>query len=97
MHLRIALALIVLRRAWRRDDRGIDDAASLEQQAFASQVRVDLLDEVLGPIELFEHAPKFRMVVSSGIGWPLEGQSELDVLPQTPWWFFLAMSRLGLR
>jgi hypothetical protein len=40
MHLRIALFLAVLRGGWRCDDRGIDDGAGGDTQAFACQVVV---------------------------------------------------------
>jgi hypothetical protein len=42
VHLRVALAFGVLGRARRSDDRGIHDAAALEQEALLRQVRVDL-------------------------------------------------------
>ena len=61
VHLRIALALLVLGRTGRRDDRRVNDAAALEQQSLAGEVRVDLLEDVFRQVVLFQEMPEELM------------------------------------
>ena len=54
VHLGVALAVPVLRRAWRGDDRRIDYRAFLEQQALLCQVGVDRRKDSPGQAVRFE-------------------------------------------
>lgn len=58
VHFRIAFPIGILGRIGRRDDRRINDAATLEQQPFAVEMSVDLLENVLGQVVLFQKVPE---------------------------------------
>ena len=54
VHLRIALTVLVLGRAGRCDQRGIDHRAGLEQQALAAQQIVDQRQDLIGQLVLLQ-------------------------------------------
>jgi hypothetical protein len=60
VHVGVALALGVLRRAGRSDDRGVHDGARAHQQALLGQVRVDLVEQRLGQVVGQQQAPKLQ-------------------------------------
>ncbi len=60
VHFRITLAFGVLGRTGRGDDRGVHDAALLEQQSFAREVLVDGGQDVFGQVALFEQMAKIQ-------------------------------------
>lgn len=54
MHFRIALAFLVLGRAGRVDDGGVDNRASTQRQAFVLQVVVDDFQDLCRELMLFQ-------------------------------------------
>ena len=60
MHLRIALFLAVLRGRWRSDDRGIDDGAGRDAQAFARQVMVHRVQNLAAQFVLLKNAAEAK-------------------------------------
>ena len=46
VHFRITLAILVLGRRWRGDQRGVDDGAFAHHQAFLGQVPVDRVEDL---------------------------------------------------
>lgn len=61
MHLWIALAVPVLDRTGRMDDRGIDNGALAQRQPLVSQVGIDCFQDdcrqLVFPARLFQHRP----------------------------------------
>ena len=60
VHLGVALAVPVLRRAWRGDDRRINYRAFPEQQALLCQVGVDRRKDSLGQAVRFKQPTKLE-------------------------------------
>jgi len=52
VHRRVALTVCILGRTRRADDRRIDDRPRTQAQTLARQMRVDLLEELLGQVML---------------------------------------------
>ena len=66
MHLRVALAVLVLRRTRRRHQSRIHCAALLEQQALAAQQIIDCRQDAIGQFVVSSRWRNRRMVLSSG-------------------------------
>jgi hypothetical protein len=56
MHLRVALLLGVLRRAWRTDDGGVNDAAGADLQPAGLQNLADLREQRVAQLGLLQQA-----------------------------------------
>jgi len=69
VHLRIALARCVLRRARRRDDRRVHDAAALQHQSLAGEVGVDAAKDLRGDVVFFQQVPEVqdRRLIGRGL------------------------------
>ena len=57
---RIAFSVLILRRTWRRDDRRAHQRALAHEHASPAQERVDLLEDRLRQLVLFEQAPELQ-------------------------------------
>jgi hypothetical protein len=60
MHFRVALALFILRRARRMNDRGVDDSAVTQQQATVTQIATDDAQNSGGQGEFLQQAAEFE-------------------------------------
>lgn len=60
VHFWITTTILVLRRWWRRDQRGIDSGPLAHGQAFAGKVRFDLIENAASQVIVFEHAAKLE-------------------------------------
>ena len=60
MPLRITRLISILRRAGRFDDRRINDTAFPNHQAMPGQLAVDLLEQLLAQIVLFQQVPEVQ-------------------------------------
>lgn len=76
MHLRIALAVSVLRRRRCGDDAGVDHGSFAQQQALGGQVLVDRLEDALGPLVLLEQSAELQQ--RRRIGRVLAAQVDAD-------------------
>ncbi len=56
MHFRVALALLILRRTGRVNDRGIDDSALTQHQSTVAQVAIDDAQNTSHQVVLFQQA-----------------------------------------
>ena len=58
MHLRVALAVLVLRRTWRGNERRVHCAALLEQQALPAQQIIDSRQDAIGQLVFLQPVAK---------------------------------------